>query len=222
MGGRATRAGDSGVIHNARQSVLTCALAVKQVAGVDAVQQERVARVALAVGPDGLIAQAGVGSGAGRQFRIHPRRQNGQSGETAGGQGYCLDLCTVQNVSVRGVNSIDQGSFLDRNRGGHLTHLHRRVHSCGAIGLHDNRRHPLCLEPFVGKGDGVGADGKVHEIIASGRAAGPGARQCSLVPHNGHDRSRQHTTGALHDRASDATQGLLCLSEGSECAQHAQ
>ena len=39
---------------------LAGALAVEEIAGVHAIQQERVGSIALAVGPDGRVAQAGV------------------------------------------------------------------------------------------------------------------------------------------------------------------
>ncbi len=64
LGGGAARAGHSGIVHNARGSHLAGALAVEQIAGVDAVQQKGIAGVALAVGPDRLIAQTAVGPGS--------------------------------------------------------------------------------------------------------------------------------------------------------------
>ena len=60
------------------------ALAVEQIAGIDSIQKKRVAGVALAIGPDWLIAQAGVRAGAIWQFRIHTGRENGQPRETSG------------------------------------------------------------------------------------------------------------------------------------------
>ena len=75
----------AGIVDNARRRYLTSALAVKQVAGVDAVQQKSVAGVALAIGPDRLVAQAGVGARSPAQFRIHAGRKNRQSRKTPRG-----------------------------------------------------------------------------------------------------------------------------------------
>src|SRR5208282_1553326 len=63
------RTGDSshtGVVDDAGRGDLACALAVKQIAGVDSVQQETVAGIALAIGPDRLVAESAVGAGAAR------------------------------------------------------------------------------------------------------------------------------------------------------------
>ena len=46
------------------------------------------------------------------KFRIHPGRENGKAGETAGGQRNRFDLCSVQNVAVGRVDGVDQGCFL--------------------------------------------------------------------------------------------------------------
>jgi hypothetical protein len=66
------RRADTGFIHNSRGSHLAGRLAVEKVLGVHAIQQERVAGVALAIGPDRLIAQAGVRSGAGGSSSFTP------------------------------------------------------------------------------------------------------------------------------------------------------
>src|ERR1700742_911052 len=55
-------AGDTGAVDDARGADLTRALAVEEIAGIDAVKREAVGGVALTVGPDGLIAEAGVGT----------------------------------------------------------------------------------------------------------------------------------------------------------------
>src|ERR1700693_797839 len=61
----------AGVIHYACGSYLAGAFAVEEIAGVDSIEQKTVAGVTLAVGPDGLIAQAAVGAGAAGKFRVH-------------------------------------------------------------------------------------------------------------------------------------------------------
>jgi hypothetical protein len=222
LGGSAARAGNSSVIHNTRRSHLAGALSVEQIAGVDAIQQEGVAGVALPVGPDRLVAQTAVGSGAGRQFRVDPRRKNGKAGETAGGQWNCFDLCPVQNVPVGRVDGVGQGCFFNRDGRGHLAYLHGRVDSGGAVGLHHDRRYPLRLKSFMRESERVTSDGKIYEIITSVRIAGLAARQRGLIAHDSHDRSRQNAARAFHDGAGDAAKGLLGLSNRRESEKHAQ
>src|SRR5882757_10041156 len=64
----------TGVVHNTCRGHLAGALPVEQITGVDSVKQEAVARVALAVGPDGLVTQTTVRASARGQLRIHTRR----------------------------------------------------------------------------------------------------------------------------------------------------
>jgi len=56
FGGGAGGAGNAGVVDHARGSHLAGAFAVEEIAGIDSVKKERVAGIALAVGPDGLIS----------------------------------------------------------------------------------------------------------------------------------------------------------------------
>ena len=63
----------AGAADHARGGDLAGALAIEQVAAVNAVQQEAVAGIALAVGPDGSVAQAGVDAGTARQLGIDAR-----------------------------------------------------------------------------------------------------------------------------------------------------
>ena len=60
----AARAGNAGIVHNPCRRDLACALSIEEIAGVDAIQQKSIAGVALAIGPDRLIAQSGVHTGA--------------------------------------------------------------------------------------------------------------------------------------------------------------
>src|ERR1700722_486162 len=48
--------GHSGIVYNSGRGYLARALAVEQIAGIDAIQQKAVAGVALAIGPDRLIS----------------------------------------------------------------------------------------------------------------------------------------------------------------------
>src|SRR5258708_35838689 len=67
-GAGAGGAADAGVGDHPRGSPGTGALAIKKIAGVDTIQQKRVAGVALAVGPYRLVAEPGVGAGAAGKF----------------------------------------------------------------------------------------------------------------------------------------------------------
>ena len=63
---------DPGFVHDSRRSHLAGGLAIKQIAGIDSVQQKAVAGVALPIGPDRLVPQAAVRSGAGRHSAFTP------------------------------------------------------------------------------------------------------------------------------------------------------
>ncbi len=55
------------------RGVLAGSLAVEKIRYIDAVDLERIACVALSIGPERLIAQTGIGANAGQQFRVHAR-----------------------------------------------------------------------------------------------------------------------------------------------------
>ena len=93
------RPADAGVVHNARGSHLAGAFSVEQIAGIHAVQQKRVAGVALAVRPDRLVAQSAVRAGAAGEFRVHARRKNRQPRETARRQGNVLESAVLRERS---------------------------------------------------------------------------------------------------------------------------
>src|SRR5271157_2251100 len=97
----AASAGDAGIVHDAGRSHRTGGLAIEQSAGIDAIQQEGVAGITLAVGPYRLVAQASVGAGAAGQFGIYTGRKNGESGEAARGQRNVINLILFEDVSVR-------------------------------------------------------------------------------------------------------------------------
>ncbi len=121
-GGGAVGVGDSSVIDDACGGDLAGALAVEQVAGVDSVEQETVAGIALAIGPDRLIAEAAVDAGAARKFGVDSGGKNGESGETAGGQGDVLNLLIVEYVAVGRVDGVHQRIGLNFDDGSDLAH----------------------------------------------------------------------------------------------------
>ena len=212
----------SGIVHDAGRGHLAGALAVEQVAGVDAIQQKAVAGVALAIGPDRLIAQAAVGAGAAGQFGIHSGRKNGQSGEAARGQRHGVDLLLFQNVTVGGVDRIHQRVRLHLNHRAHLADRQRGVDRRGAVGLHRDGRNLFALKTFVSEGERVGADGQVHEVVAAIRVGLLSAREFGLVTDDGHNGFRQNAAGLVGDRAGDAAERLLSLSARCKCKRHPQ
>src|SRR5277367_3188179 len=68
----AARAGlkSAGIVDDAVGADGTGALAVEEIAGVDAVEEKAIRRIALAVGPDGLIAEAVGGARTTEQFGV--------------------------------------------------------------------------------------------------------------------------------------------------------
>jgi hypothetical protein len=84
-----------GVVYDSGRSYLAGALAVEQVAGIDAVQQEAVAGVALAV-TKWVDCPGTVGAGAAGQFSI-TQEKNGQSGELPSAA-LCIDLTFSRRI----------------------------------------------------------------------------------------------------------------------------
>ena len=70
-------------------------LPLNKIAGIHAIQQEAVRCVALAVGPDGRVAQAGVGARAARQLRVNAGGKDRQSGESCRWAADVRSICWV-------------------------------------------------------------------------------------------------------------------------------
>ena len=115
---RGTAAGgaaDTGIIHHARGGHLAGALAIKEIAGVNAIEKKTVAGVALAVCPDGLVTEAAVGTGPAGQLRVDTWGKNREASKTPSGQGNFLDLAFLQDVAVGGVFRIQERRGFDGN-----------------------------------------------------------------------------------------------------------
>ena len=82
-----------------------------------------------------------------------------------------------------------------------------------------DRRNFLRLESVMREGEGVGADGQVHEIVGAVRVGLLGAREFGLVAHDGHGGVGQDAAGFVGDGAGDAAESLLRLRTGSEGEQ---
>jgi hypothetical protein len=87
--------GNASVVHDASRCHLARALAVEQIAGIDAVKQKAVAGIALPVSPDRLVSQAAIGSCAAWKLGIHSRGKNCKPGEAPGRQWHGVDLVLV-------------------------------------------------------------------------------------------------------------------------------
>ena len=74
--------------------------------------REAVAGVALAVGPDGRVAQAGVRAGAAGELRIDAGGLNRQAGKAAGGQRHGSICALIHDVAVGGVHGVHQRRWL--------------------------------------------------------------------------------------------------------------
>ena len=172
-----TRAGD-----HARGCNLAGALAVEQVAAVDAIQQEAVAGIALTVGPDRGVAQAGVDPGAARQFRIDAGREDGYTGKAAGGQRDRFDLRPIENIAIGGVDRVEQRIHVDFHGVSHGAHFKLRRKRDGAVGLHQDSRVTLGRKTFQGEGHGVFADRQIVEGVRALGVALRGALQLPCLP----------------------------------------
>ena len=131
--GGGAQAGVSCVVHNASGRHRTGALAVEQIAGIHSVQQKGIARVPLAIGPDGSVAEPGVGSRAGRKLRVHSGRKNDKLGETPVWDRDRIDLLLFKNVNVGGVDGIDERGLFHRDGLADIANFQGGVHSerCG-------------------------------------------------------------------------------------------
>src|ERR1700674_4441939 len=86
------------------------------------------------------------------------------------------------------------------------------IDRCRAIRLHGNRRYLLRLESVASEGQRIGADGQIDEVIAAVGVGLEAAGQLGLVGNDGHVRIRQHASGLVRDRTSDAAERLLRMS----------
>jgi hypothetical protein len=77
--------------------------------------REAVARIALAVGENGLIAESGIAARAAEEIRMDARTHDGELGETSGPQGRLLNGQLVDNVAIGCVHLIHQrcGGYLN-------------------------------------------------------------------------------------------------------------
>jgi len=212
LGGSAGDAGgaaDAGVVDDAGAGDLTGAFAVEEIAGVNPVEEECVAGVALAIRPDGEIAEAGVDARAAGEFGVDAGRENGDAGKAAGGKRNGLELGFLENVAVGGVDGVHQGAGFNGDGGADLADFEDGVDGGGAIGLHDDGWNSLGFEAVVGEGESVGADGKVYKIVAADAGGFLCAGKLRVIGDDGDGGIGENAAGGVRDRASDAAESLL-------------
>ena len=83
--------------------------AVEEVGDVDSVDLEHVAGVALTVGPDGRVAESGVGTDAVLEFCADAGSEHGETREAAGRERSLLNLGGVEDVTVSAVDGVSMG-----------------------------------------------------------------------------------------------------------------
>ena len=199
----------AGVVDDACGRDLAGALAVEKIAGVDAVEQKCVASVALSVGPDGLAAQSTVDASASGEFGIDAGRQYRETSEAASGQRHGLNLGFFEDVAVRCIHSIEQRRRFNRDGGTHLADFWSDVDGGGAVGLHGDRGKLLRLKSVVRKGQGVGPDGEINEIVAASVAGLLRAREFCRVGDQRDRSAGERAARRVDDRAGDAAECLL-------------
>src|ERR1700676_1005059 len=183
--GNAGGAADAGVVDDASGGDFAGAFAVEEIAGIDAVEKEGVAGVALAVGPDGEIAEAAVDARAAGEFGVDTGGKNGDPRKAASGKRDGFDLVLLENVAVGGVDGVHEGAGFDGDGGADLANFESGIDGGGAIGLHNDGGDSLGFETVVGEGEGVGADGEFYKIIAADAGGFLGAGELGGVGDNG-------------------------------------
>jgi len=205
------RSADAGFIHNSRGCHLARGLAIEHVFGIDAVEEERIARVALAVSPHRLVAQTSVRSSSGGELLVHPGRQQGQARERTRREGNRVDFGLVHHVAVRGVHGVDQRRFNDADRVRHFADIQSGVHGSRAIGLDLNRRNAQRLKTRVGDRHRVSADRQIYEVVGTNVRCLDRARELGLVARDCDRRARNDRARMVDDRAGDTTKSLLSM-----------
>ncbi len=98
--------------------------------------REAVGGIALAIGPDRRVAEAGVGAGAAGEFRIDAGRRIARPVKLPVASGTASICVRVHHVAVGGIDGVHQRSGFHFDGLAGLAHLELRIHRGGAIGLH--------------------------------------------------------------------------------------
>ena len=146
-------------------SDLAARLAVEDVVGVDAVHDKAVGGIALSVGPYGLVAESGVGTGASEEVGIDAWGQEGQLGEASRTEGRLADGALIEHVAVGGIGFVEERRTGDFDRRGDRAHLESRVDGGGAFGLDEDLGVDFGGEAGLLDGDGIQADREVRNLV---------------------------------------------------------
>ncbi len=177
---------DASGVDDAGGAYLAGALAVEEVGGIDAIEGEAVGGIALAVGPDGLVAEAGVCAGSAGEFRVDAGGEDGCAGEAAGGQRDGVDLRSIEDIADGGIDGVHERGGVD---------LNGFALGCGDLELGGDGEGAVRLDVDVGgfldviaiggEGKGIGADGEVDEAVLAFRVGLDGAGEGGLLIEDG-------------------------------------
>ncbi len=210
----ARRAADAGALADVERVTLRvgtrAGLAVEQIGGVDAVHLERVGGIALAVGPDRLVADSSIGIEIGQQLGVHPGSELRRVGEAAGrAERQRGNLVAVQRIAVGVVGGVQQRAADDFNRLAHLADLQGHGDGGGGGFAHRDTRDRGGVEAVVRGDHFISADGEVEDLE---EAVGLGLRGAGHVDVRVGDRdgcTRDGGSARVKHGSVDGTEGLL-------------
>ena len=106
---------DASFVHDSGGGHLAGRFPIEQILGIHAVQQESIAGIALAIGPDRLIPESGIRARC-RLEVPHSRRGKGapRPVKEPVGSGTRIDFLLVHYISVRRIDHVDQRRFFHR------------------------------------------------------------------------------------------------------------
>ena len=155
----------TGVQSEAVLAHLAGGVSIEQIVGAYAVQRKAVAGVALPIGEDGLIAEAGVAARTPQKIRVNPRTHDRQLREAARAERRLLDRKLIDNISGRGVHLVHQRRADHVNRRRNRTDSEVAVDRSGSVAIDDDLSVGLCVEAFLRKREFVRTCRKVGDGI---------------------------------------------------------
>ena len=132
--------------------------AVEEIVGLDAVDDEAVAGVALTIGEDVLIAEAGVGARAGEEVGVDAGAQKRELREAAGAERSAFDEFGAERVAVGGVGLVQERRAGNGDAGADFAGLERAVDRCGDAADDGDLIVHFGLESVAREGDGIRTD----------------------------------------------------------------
>ena len=168
-------------------------------------------RVALAVGPDGRVAQTGVGAGAAGQFGVDAGAMSGQAGKAAGGQRDGFNLRLVEHVAYVVSTAFISGEASTST----VVVVWPTLSAAFTVTVRSACTTMCCVfctsNPVGGVGQRVGADGQVAQTC---RCPEPlvcrGARQRGLLVEQRYLGVGNHASRGVCHLTGDAAKCLLC------------